>query len=147
MIVRTILKQKASNDVATTSASQTVAEAAKALHHRRIGALVVVDAAQSIVGILSERDIVRGLALHGSKAETLKVQDLMTSAVLVCGPDDSLDSLMGIMTNKRVRHLPVVEQGKLIGIITIGDVVKSRLEDATMQVDSLRDYVMIHGIG
>lgn len=142
MIVRSILKQKASNDVATTSAGQSVAEAAKALHHRRIGALVVVDAAQSIVGILSERDIVRGLALHGSKAETLKVQDLMTSAVLVCGPDDSLDSLMGIMTNKRVRHLPVVEQGKLIGIITIGDVVKSRLEDATMQVDSLRDYVM-----
>ncbi len=142
MIVRTILKQKASNDVATTSADQLVAAAAKALHHRRIGALVVVDAAQNIIGILSERDIVRGLALHGSKAEALKVQDLMTSAVLVCGPDDSLDSLMGIMTNKRVRHLPVVEQGRLIGIITIGDVVKSRLEDATMQVDSLRDYVM-----
>lgn len=142
MIVRTILKQKASNDVATTSAGQSVAEAAKALHHRRIGALVVVDATQSIIGILSERDIVRGMALHGNKAEALKVQDLMTSAVLVCGPDDSLDTLMGIMTNKRVRHLPVVEQGQLIGIITIGDVVKSRLDDATMQVDSLRDYVM-----
>jgi CBS domain-containing protein len=142
MIVRTILKHKTNNDVATTTAEQSVAEAAKALHHRRIGALVVVDANQSIVGILSERDIVRGLALHGSKAEALKVQDLMTSAVLVCGPDDSLDSLMGVMTNKRVRHLPVVEQGRLIGIITIGDVVKSRLEEATMQVDSLRDYVM-----
>jgi len=142
MIVKTILKQKSNNDVATTTADQSIAEAAKALHHRRIGALVVVDSEQRIVGILSERDIVRGLALHGSKSETLKVQDLMTSAVLVCAPDDSLESLMGIMTNKRVRHLPVVEADKLIGIITIGDVVKSRLEEATMQVDSLRDYVM-----
>jgi CBS domain-containing protein len=142
MIVRTILKQKANNDVATTSAEQLVGEAAKALHQRRIGALVVVDGEQGIIGILSERDIVRGIALHGSKAEALKVRNLMTSAVLVCSPDDCLDSLMGVMTNKRVRHLPVVEQGRLIGIITIGDVVKWRLEEATLQVDSLRDYVM-----
>jgi len=142
MIVRTILKQKQNNDVATASAEQSVAEAAIALHNRKIGALLVVDAKRHIVGILSERDIVRGLALHGSKADSLKIQDLMTSAVLVCSPDDSLDTLMEIMTNKRVRHLPVVEQGELVGIITIGDVVKSRLEEATMQVDSLRDYVM-----
>ncbi|PKU22722.1 CBS domain-containing protein [Telmatospirillum siberiense] len=142
MIVKAILKQKANNDVETTFAEMPVSEAAKALHHRRIGALVVMDPQQGIVGILSERDIVRGMALHGAKAEDLKVRDLMTSAVLVCGPDDSLDTLMSIMTNKRVRHLPVVEEGELIGIITIGDVVKSRLEEATMQVDSLRDYVM-----
>jgi CBS domain-containing protein len=142
MIVKTILKNKSNNDVATTTAGETVGEAAKQLHSRRIGALVVVDADQKIVGILSERDIVRGMALHGSQAETLKVRDLMTSAVLVCGPDDPLEKLMGIMTNNRVRHLPVVEGAKLVGIITIGDVVKSRLEDATMQVDSLREYVM-----
>jgi CBS domain-containing protein len=142
MIVRTILKQKQNNDVATATAEQSVAEAAIALYNRKIGALLVVDAKRHIVGILSERDIVRGLALHGGKAEALKIQDLMTSAVLVCSPDDSLDTLMEIMTNKRVRHLPVVEQGELVGIITIGDVVKSRLEEATMQVDSLRDYVM-----
>lgn len=142
MIVKAILKQKANSDVETTFADQTVAEAAKTLHNRRIGALVVMGADRNIVGILSERDIVRGMALHGGKVEGLKVRDLMTSAVLVCGPDDCLDTLMGIMTNKRVRHLPVVEQGGLIGIITIGDVVKSRLDEATMQVDSLRDYVM-----
>jgi CBS domain-containing protein len=142
MIVRTILKQKTNNDVATTGAEQSVAQATIALHDRKIGALVVVDAGKRIIGILSERDIVRGMALHGEKVGTLKVQDLMTSAVLVCGPDDTLDNLMQIMTTKRVRHLPVVEQEKLIGIITIGDVVKSRLEEATMQVDSLRDYVM-----
>lgn len=142
MIVKAILKQKTNNDVETTFAEQTVAEAARILHNRRIGALVVMDANHGIIGILSERDIVRGMALHGSKVEALKVRDLMTSSVLVCGPDDSLDTLMGIMTNKRVRHLPVVDQGSLAGIITIGDVVKSRLEEATMQVDSLRDYVM-----
>jgi CBS domain-containing protein len=142
MIVKAILKHKSSNEVATTTAGQSVAQAAIALHERKIGALVVIDADERIIGILSERDIVRGMALHGGKSEKLKVQDLMTSAVLVCGPDDSLDTLMGIMTNKRVRHLPVVENEKLIGIITIGDVVKSRLEEATMQVDSLRDYVM-----
>lgn len=143
MIVRTILKNKASNDVATTTAEHMVGEAAKALHQRRIGALVVIDADQNIVGILSERDIVRGMALHGHAVNALKVRDLMTSAVLVCSPDDPLEKLMGIMTNNRVRHLPVMEDAKLVGIITIGDVVKSRLDDATMQVDQLREYVMV----
>jgi CBS domain-containing protein len=142
MIVKTILKQKANNDVATATADMPVEDAAKALHFRRIGALVVVGADRDIVGILSERDIVRGMAINNGQVGALKVRDLMTSSVLVCGPDDSLETLMGIMTNRRVRHLPVVEEGKLIGIITIGDVVKARLEDATMQVDSLRDYVM-----
>ena len=142
MIVKTILKQKASNDVATATADMPIEEAAKALHFRRIGALVVVGADRDIIGILSERDIVRGMATNDGQVGALKVRDLMTSSVLVCGPDDSLETLMGIMTNRRVRHLPVVEEGKLIGIITIGDVVKARLDDATMQVDSLRDYVM-----
>lgn len=142
MIVRTILKAKTSNEVATTVAEQTVADAAKLLHQRRIGALLVLDGTENIVGIISERDIVRGLALHGSKADALKVQDLMTSAVLVCSPEDPLEKLMGIMTNNRIRHLPVVDHGKLVGIITIGDVVKARLDDAAMQVDSLREYVM-----
>ncbi|MDR3435802.1 CBS domain-containing protein [Telmatospirillum sp.] len=142
MIVRSVLKQKPNNDVATATADMPVEEAAKALHFRRIGALVVIDADQHIAGILSERDIVRGMALHNGKVDTLKVRDLMTSSVLVCKPDDSLETLMGVMTNKRVRHLPVVEDDKLVGIITIGDVVKARLDDATMQVDSLRDYVM-----
>lgn len=142
MIVKTLLKAKASNEVSTTTADQTVAEAAKLLHHKHIGALVVTDAAHGIVGIISERDIARGVALHGEKIPTLKVRDLMTSAVLVCSPDDPLEKLMEIMTNNRVRHLPVVEGGVLVGIITIGDVVKNRLAECALQVDSLRSYVM-----
>ncbi|MTJ82073.1 MAG: CBS domain-containing protein [Telmatospirillum sp.] len=142
MIVKTVLKQKGNNDVATVTPDMPVMEAARALHSKRIGALVVIGAENRIVGILSERDIVRGMALNDGRMDTLKVHDLMTSSVLVCNPDDSLDLLMGIMTNRRVRHLPVVEHNRLVGIVTIGDVVKARLEDATMQVDSLRDYVM-----
>ncbi|HIJ38605.1 MAG TPA: CBS domain-containing protein [Rhodospirillaceae bacterium] len=141
MIVRSILNAKSSNDVTTTVADLTVGDAAKLLNEKRIGALLVVEGGNNIIGILSERDIVRGMALHGTKVETLKVRDLMTSSVLVCSPEDSLDKLMGIMTNNRIRHLPVVDQGKLAGMITIGDVVKSRLEETTMQVDQLREYV------
>jgi CBS domain-containing protein len=142
MIVKSILKNKASNEVASTTADQSAGDASKLLHQRRIGALVVLDDEKNIIGIISERDLVRGMALHGDKAGSLKVRDLMTSAVLVCSPDDSLDKLMGIMTNNRVRHLPVIEDAKLVGMITIGDVVKSRLDEATMQVDELRHYVM-----
>ena len=142
MIVRNVLKAKASNQVATTSSDQTVAGAAQILHKHRIGALVVVDADGSIEGILSERDIARGLALHGEELGTLPVNMLMTKTVLTSHPDDSIEHLMQIMTERRIRHLPVVEHGKLVGIMTIGDVVKNRLEEATMEVDQMRGYVM-----
>lgn len=142
MIVGSILKEKQSNEVTTTGADQTVADAAKILHSKRIGALLVVDGKNAIVGIISERDIARGLAQHGGKVESLKVRDLMTSDVLVCSPEDTLEKLMGVMTNNRIRHLPVMNQGKLVGMITIGDVVKARLEEAAAQVDQLREYVM-----
>lgn len=142
MIVRNVLKAKASNQVATTSSDQTVAGAAQLLHKHHIGALVVIDADGAIEGILSERDIARGLALHGEELGTLPVNMLMTKTVLTSHPDDSIEQLMQIMTEKRIRHLPVVEHGKLVGIMTIGDVVKNRLEEATMEVDQMRGYVM-----
>jgi CBS domain-containing protein len=142
MIVRTILTNKSNIDVATTVAGQTVGEAAKLLDQRRIGALVVVDAQRGLAGILSERDIVRGLSRHGPAALDMPVGQLMTVDVLTCSPDDSLDSLMSTMTSNRIRHLPVLDGGRLAGIITIGDVVKARLDETTMQVDSLREYVM-----
>ena len=142
MIVGSILKEKKSNEVTTTVADQSVNEAAKLLHSKRIGALLVVDDKNSISGIISERDIARGLALHGASVSALKVSDLMTSNVLVCSPEDSLEKLMVVMTNNRIRHLPVMDKGKLAGMITIGDVVKARLEEAAMEVDQLREYVM-----
>jgi CBS domain-containing protein len=142
MIVRTILKDKSSADVATTVAGQKVGDAAKLLDQRRIGALVVVDEQRSLAGILSERDLVRGLSRHGVAVMDMRVGDLMTADVLTCTPEDTIDSIMSAMTSNRIRHLPVVEGGKLAGIITIGDVVKTKLDETTMQVDSLREYVM-----
>ena len=142
MIVRSVLKNKPSFEVATTIASQTVGEVAKLLDEKRIGALVVVDDKKNLAGILSERDIVRGMSRHGAKVYDLKVGDLMTKDVLTCGMDDTIDTLMKTMTSKRIRHLPVMENGKLAGVMSIGDVVKAQLEEAALQVDSLRDYVM-----
>lgn len=141
MIVRTILKSK-SSEVATTVAGQKVGDAAKLLDQRRIGALVVVDEQRSLAGILSERDIVRGLSRHGVAVMDMRVGDLMTADVLTCTPDDTIDGIMGTMTSNRIRHLPVLDNGKLAGIVTIGDVVKAKLDETTMQVDSLREYVM-----
>jgi CBS domain-containing protein len=142
MIVRTILTSKANAEVATTVASQSVGDAAKLLSKWRIGAVVVVNDKQELAGILSERDIVRGMARFGNAVEDMTVGDLMTSEVKTCSPTDSIETLMSIMTNNRIRHLPVLDGGKLAGIITIGDVVKARLDETTMQVDSLREYVM-----
>jgi CBS domain-containing protein len=142
MIVRTILQSKATSEVSTTSAGQTVGAAAALLTQLRIGALVVVDDDQQLAGILSERDIVRGLAKFGGIVQGMTVGELMTRDVVTCSSGDSLESLMSVMTSNRIRHLPVLEGGKLAGIITIGDVVKSRLEETTLQVDSLREYVM-----
>jgi CBS domain-containing protein len=142
MIVHSILSNKSNSQVATTVATQSVGDAARLLAKWRIGAVLVLDDRHQLVGILSERDIVRGLARHGAAVEQLTVGDLMTKDVLTCSTSDSLDTLMSIMTNNRIRHLPVLEDGALAGIITIGDVVKARLDETTLQVDSLREYVM-----
>ena len=141
MIVQDLLNSKETRDVATTVADRTIAEAAEHLRRRRIGALVVVDGRHRIVGILSERDIVRGLAQRGADVLSLTVADLMTSAVLTCHPHDSVQTLMATMTAHRVRHLPVEDEQQLVGIITIGDVVKARLAEATQEMDQLREYV------
>jgi CBS domain-containing protein len=141
MIVQDLLNAKETQEVATTMADRTVAEAARQLHQRRIGAVVVVDRGGHIAGILSERDIVRGLAQKGGDVMNQRVAELMTSAVLTCHPQDSVRTIMATMTANRVRHLPVEDDHRLAGIITIGDVVKARLEEATHEMDQMRDYV------
>lgn len=144
MIVKTILKAKARGQgVVTITPDNTVREAAQVLGTHRIGALVVVTPSGGLAGILSERDIVRGVGQHGESCLDLKVSDLMTPEVRTCREDDSLESLMQTMTSRRIRHLPVVDAaGAVVGIVTIGDVVKSRLEEASMEAQSLREYVM-----
>ncbi len=141
MIVQDLLNAKETQEVATTTADKSVAEAARQLHQRRIGALVVVDGGGLIIGILSERDIVRGIAKNGPDVLTQMVGDLMTMAVVTCHREDSIRTIMATMTANRIRHLPVEDDRRLAGIITIGDVVKARLEEATTEMDQLREYV------
>src|SRR4051812_40135599 len=125
MTVRAILDRKG-HDVATIAASATLAEAAKQLSERRIGALIVADSSASIEGMLSERDIVRTVAAHGPSALSRAVREVMTSEVITCAEADTVASLMEQMTRGKFRHLPVVHEGRLVGIISIGDVVKHR---------------------
>ena len=144
MLVKTILKAKARGaGVVTISPDSDVAQAARILAEHRIGALVAVEADGRLAGILSERDIVRGVGQGGAVCLSGLVRGLMTATVLTCTEDDTVESLMQTMTSRRIRHLPVVDgDGRLCGIVTIGDVVKSRLDQADMEVDNLRHYVV-----
>ena len=141
MHVADILKTKGSN-VVTSGADETVAATARLLNLKRIGAVVVCDAPGKVIGVISERDIIRGIAVNGQRALDMRVRDLMTSDVTVCKPTDTIAEVMQVMTLGRFRHLPVIEHGKLQGMISIGDVVKNRLEEADSEARSLRDYVL-----
>lgn len=139
MSVRDILKKKG-NAVETAGPDKTVSEAAGQLASKRIGALVITEG-DSIAGILSERDIVRSASEHGAACLDRKVSDLMTKDVITCDPDESARRVLEMMTENRIRHLPVTEDGKLAGIVTIGDVVKHRLEETQHEVEELQRYV------
>lgn len=143
MIVKTILKSKARGaGIVSVTPEASIGDAARLLAEHRIGAVLVMDG-DKVAGILSERDIVRGLAARGDVCSGARVRDLMTADVLVCGEDDTVEHLMETMTARRIRHLPVVDgAGEVLGMVTIGDVVKSRLDETRMEAESLRDYVM-----
>ncbi|HWV40704.1 CBS domain-containing protein [Pseudorhodoplanes sp.] len=140
MIVKSILSAKG-RDVATIAPTATLAEATKILSERKIGALVVTGAGGRIIGILSERDIVRALAQHGGEALQLPLTDVMTRKVVTCTPRDTVAVLMERMTAGKFRHLPVTDDGALTGIISIGDVVKYRLTELQFEQDAMRDYI------
>ena len=140
MNVTTILSTKG-REVATIAPTATVGEAVKILADRKIGALVVTGAGGRITGIVSERDVVRAFARHGATALQLPLNDVMTRKVVTCGPKDSIASLMELMTAGKFRHLPVVDDDKLSGIISIGDVVKLRLAELEYEQTALRDYI------
>lgn len=140
MLVKSILKGKGS-DVVDIAPELTVLAATAVLCDHRIGAVLVRDAAKAIVGVLSERDIVRALANTGPEILKKKVSDLMTRQVVTCRPEDTVDHVMGLMTDKRIRHVPVVEGGKLLGIVSIGDVVKHKIAEAEMEAQALKKYI------
>jgi CBS domain-containing protein len=129
------------NDVATIEPNATLAAAMKILAERRIGALVITGADQRLVGILSERDIVRTLADRGPKALDEPIAEVMTRKVVTCSQSETVTDIMGRMSTGKFRHVPVVEQGRLIGIVSIGDVVKSRLEEMEREREALHDYI------
>jgi len=129
------------HDVATISQESTVSDALAILKERRIGALIVTGATAPLVGIFSERDAVRALATDGAEALAFTVAQLMTSDVAVCDEDTSVTHLMGMMTERRIRHVPVVVEGRLVGMVSIGDVVKARFDELEHDKKELLDYV------
>lgn len=131
--------QKKGRHVHTIHPAASVAEAANSLAGSEIGALVVTVVGGGIVGILSERDIVRGLRTHGSGLLTMTVADVMTRRVNTCTSQDSVTDLMRRMTTDRHRHMPVVDDGRLAGIVSIGDVVKNRVQEVELAQGVLRD--------
>ena len=141
MKVSALLDRKG-RTVHTTRDQTSAAEAAKTLVERRIGALLVVDDQGRAVGILSERDIVIGLAAKGGDLADVRVDALMTTDVVRCGPDDSVVQLMGKMTERRVRHLPVYDGDEIVGIVSIGDIVKNRIEEIEAEATALREYLV-----
>ncbi len=131
--------------VATTRSYATIATVIRMLKLERIGALVVSDDGETLGGIISESDIVRGLVDHGHELLEMQVAELMTRAVKTCTPEANIKDVMVEMTRSRVRHLPVLDGGKLCGIISIGDVVKNRLDELETETNVLRDYIFGHG--
>ena len=140
MNVESILKEKG-RDVATIAPEVNIGQAISLLRRLRIGALVVSGDGKNAVGILSERDIIHALAEHGTKLLDLSVSNLMTREVVTCTPENSIAELMMQMTERRIRHIPVIDKGRLAGIVSIGDVVKSRLGEVEGEANSLRQFI------
>ncbi|MBL8660290.1 MAG: CBS domain-containing protein [Rhodospirillales bacterium] len=142
MYVSDILKFKG-DKVLSLTADEPISAAIAMLTTNRIGAVLVVDAKGGIAGIVSERDLVRAMHKFGKDLFDRRVSDLMTTTVVTCSPKDPLAAIMGMMTSQRFRHVPVVDEGKLVGMISIGDVVKNRIEEAQFEVDALRRYIAL----
>ena len=140
MTVESILKHKGS-EVVTVGPGDTLEATASVLYSRKIGAVVVQDAAGNVVGVLSERDIVRGIAQGGASCLSRPVKDFMSGTVVSCRLHDTVIEVTGRMSDRRIRHLPVIENGKLVGMISIGDVVKRRIDEALLEADELRRYI------
>jgi CBS domain-containing protein len=139
MLVSQILKQKG-DTVFTAGPAETVAEVAGLLHTRGVGALVVLDAGQ-VVGIVSERDLVRAVASRGAGALGEPVANFMTKDVLFADPGETVNSLLSRMTDRRIRHLPVCRKDRLVGIVSIGDLVKSKLSEMEAEAEGLKSYI------
>lgn len=142
MLVSDILKEKGSK-VTVVAGAQTVREALKTMVENKIGAVLVMDASGEISGVFSERDLMRVCHHNQDGWSLLSVEEVMTPRVIMCQATDTLDYVMNLMTQQRIRHVPVVSEGKVCGIITIGDLVKAQLKVSQVQVQYLKDF--LHG--
>ena len=140
MTVKAILERKG-YDVLTFDPNGKLADAIRVLAEHRVGALVITNGDRKIVGILSERDVVRVVAQQGAVALELSVREAMTPKVKICNENHTVNEIMEIMTTGRFRHLPVEKDGLLHGIISIGDVVKRRIEDVEREAEEIRAYI------
>ena len=139
MLVSQILRTKG-DTVFTVAPSETIAAVAALLHSRRVGALIVLEA-ERVAGIVSERDVVRAMAEGGAAALGQPVSTVMTKDVLFAQPGETVDSLLTRMTDRRIRHLPVVQKDRLVGIVSIGDLVKSKISEVEAEADGLKAYI------
>jgi len=140
MSVASILKHKGTR-VETVQPAATVRQVCDVLATKKIGAVIVRGPAGQILGVVSERDIVQAICRHGERALSLQVETIMTCDVATCRMSDTAQDLMGMMTEGRFRHVPVVEGGQLMGIVSIGDIVKRRMEDSELERTSMRAYI------
>jgi signal-transduction protein with cAMP-binding, CBS, and nucleotidyltransferase domain len=141
MRVAEILKAKGTA-VMTVRPTETIQAVAKRFRQEGVGALIVIGDGGSLDGIVTETDVAHGLAVHGKDFHALPASALMTTAVVTCSPKDSITEVARVMTERRLRHLPVKEARQLVGVISIGDVVKHRLEDLRIEARLLRDIVI-----
>ncbi len=140
MTVAAILKQKG-REVVSVAPTMTIQDLARLLGTRRIGAVLVQDTEGKVLGIISERDVVGAIGLHSAEALSMTVAQLMTTQVKTAAPSMSVEEAMGVMTQGRFRHLPVMDDGRLMGLVSIGDIVKARISAQEQEVDSLKAYV------
>jgi CBS domain-containing protein len=144
MQVADILKVKGHNTM-TVGPAETVQAFAMRLKIERVGAMPVSEDGKTLVGIISERDVAYGFAVQGSALTTLRVADLMTASVVTCSPTDTIAHVARVMTQRRIRHLPVIDHDRLVGLISIGDVLKHRLSEIELEADVLRDLAIARG--
>jgi CBS domain-containing protein len=142
MTVAKILKSKGTDEVVTVRPGSSVADAARVLSDKRIGSVVVSADGRTAVGILSERDIVREIGRRGPGCLSEKVEQMMTAKLVTCTREERAEAVLTTMTKGRFRHMPVVEGGEMVGLITIGDVVKYRLTELAMEKDALEGMIM-----
>lgn len=140
MRVEHILEHKGRRVISMAAASP-LHEAATTLAAYGVGAVLVRDEDGEIAGVLSERDLVRGAAMYGKAALDMEISELMTRDIVVCSPDDDIEMLMRSMTDRRIRHLPVVCAGQLVGLVSIGDVVKARIAEIESETEALREFI------